>query len=168
MPTDADRDLELRPYHESDRAELLDIAEAAWAPVFESFHSLLGPTIFDTAFPDWRMDKRGQIDSACSGDRGVHLVVADMGGRPVGFITYYLNESTRIAEIGNNAVHPDHQNAGIGARMYEHALAKMKEAGMKCARVTTGLDESHAPARRAYEKAGFDRSLPSVTYYKQL
>ena len=34
--------------------------------------------------------------------------------------------------------------------------------------VTTGLDDGHAPARRAYEKAGFEKNLPSLTYYKKL
>ena len=32
----------------------------------------------------------------------------------------------------------------------------------------TGGDPSHAPARRACEKAGFDRAIPGVTYYKGL
>jgi hypothetical protein len=37
----------------------------------------------------------------------------------------------------------------------------MKEAGMQVATVSTGGDPSHAPARRAYEKAGFTASIPS-------
>jgi hypothetical protein len=39
---------------------------------------------------------------------------------------------------------------------------------MRFAMVTTGLDEGHARARRAYERAGFDRSLHFLTYYKEL
>ena len=35
-------------------------------------------------------------------------------------------------------------------------------------KVLTGLDEAHAPARRSYEKAGFDRGLQSVKYYKKI
>ena len=34
--------------------------------------------------------------------------------------------------------------------------------------VSTGLDEGHAPARRAYERAGFEKHLDSVTYCKML
>jgi hypothetical protein len=44
----------------------------------------------------------------------------------------------------------------------------MREAGMKAVKVNTGLDDAHAPALRAYEKADFERSLPSVMYYRAL
>ena len=35
-------------------------------------------------------------------------------------------------------------------------------AGMRAATVSTGGDDSHAAARRAYEKAGFSARIPSV------
>ena len=44
----------------------------------------------------------------------------------------------------------------------------MRAAGMTFCKVATGLDDAHAPARRAYEKAGFDKSVPSITYYRTL
>jgi hypothetical protein len=44
----------------------------------------------------------------------------------------------------------------------------MKEFGMALATVGTGADPSHAPARRAYEKAGFGAALPSVSLYRLL
>ena len=34
--------------------------------------------------------------------------------------------------------------------------------------VGTGGDPSHAPARRAYEKAGFGPAIPSLYYYRAL
>jgi hypothetical protein len=52
--------------------------------------------------------------------------------------------------------------------MYEHVLARMKELGAALATIGTGGDPSHAPARRAYEKAGFGPVLPSVHLYKLL
>jgi hypothetical protein len=39
---------------------------------------------------------------------------------------------------------------------------------MSYATVQTGLDEGHAPARRAYERAGFDISHSRITYYRKL
>ena len=47
----------------------------------------------------------------------------------------------------------------------QFVLVKMKEAGMKGAIVTTGGDEAHAPARRAYEKVGFAGAVPSFEYH---
>jgi ribosomal protein S18 acetylase RimI-like enzyme len=146
----------------------LDIAVAAWDPIYASFRTLLGPEIFAVAFPDWQMEKRRQVASACRGEHGAVVIVAERDGEPVGFISYYLNQTTQIGEIGNNAVDPQYQGVGIGPQMYEYVLAQMREAGMRGARVTTGLDPSHAPARRAYEKAGFTRGLPSITYYQAL
>ncbi len=79
-----------------------------------------------------------------------------------------LDNPSGIGEIGLNAVHPDHQGAGLGALMYGFALRRMKEAGMKLATVGTGGDDRHAPARRAYEKAGFGPGLPSMHLYRPL
>ncbi len=52
--------------------------------------------------------------------------------------------------------------------MYQAALAYFKDQGIKVVRVTTGLDEGHAPARRAYERAGFSLKRESVTYFMKL
>jgi len=47
-------------------------------------------------------------------------------------------------------------------------LNLFRQEGLKYAMVGTGMDEGHAPARRAYEKAGFDIPRTDVTYYKYL
>jgi hypothetical protein len=39
---------------------------------------------------------------------------------------------------------------------------------MALATVGTGGDPSHAPARRAYAKAGFGPAIPSLTLYRLL
>ena len=74
----------------------------------------------------------------------------------------------KVAEIGNNAVSPAHQGHGIGEQMYVFVLERMREAGMKAAVVTTGGDDAHAPARRAYEKVGFSGAVPSLEYHIEL
>ena len=55
--------------------------------------------------------------------------------------------------------------------MLESPLKKpclLRAHGMRVVKVTTGGDKSHAPARRAYEKAGFRTDLPTVTYFREL
>jgi len=64
-------------------------------------------------------------------------------------------------------VDPAHQNHGVGTMLNVFALERMKERGVRLARVETGGDPSHAPARRSYEKAGFV-PLPLVRYFKNL
>jgi metal-dependent amidase/aminoacylase/carboxypeptidase family protein len=56
----------------------------------------------------------------------------------------------------------NHAGKGVGTAMYEYALVRMKDAGMRAATVGTGGDPSHAPARRAYAKVGFTAQIPSV------
>lgn len=91
-----------------------------------------------------------------------------LAGEVVGFCAVTLDSKTRIGEIDLNAVAPGHQGKGLGALMYEHAERMMKDAGMVVATVGTGGDQSHEPARHAYEKAGFKAAIPSIYYYKSL
>ena len=46
--------------------------------------------------------------------------------------------------------------------MYKYAIARLQQAGMLVATVSTDGDFSHAPARRAYQKAGFHAQISSV------
>ena len=108
------------------------------------------------------------LDGICAAASGHHALVATVGGEIVGFVAFTIDADTRTGEIGLNAVHPDHAGRGAGTRMYVHAMARMKEAGVVLATVSTGADPSHVPARRAYEKAGFGPALPSVHLYKLL
>lgn len=57
---------------------------------------------------------------------------------------------------------------GVAKKMYDYVIEEMKTKGVKTVSVTTGLDDAHAPARRAYEKLGFEKVLNSVTYYKEI
>jgi ribosomal protein S18 acetylase RimI-like enzyme len=158
----------IREYRSSDIDAMVEIAIAAWTPIFANYRLLMGDDLFLTAFPDWQREKARQVRTACSPTSTAMVYVAEQDARVIGFITFYANDGTGIGEIGNNAVHPDHQGFGIGARMYEHAFARLRERGMRFVKVSTGGDVAHAPARKAYEKAGFCIQLPGVDYYRSL
>ena len=96
------------------------------------------------------------------------MVAEAAEGQVVGFVTYQLDHDLRVGEIGNNAVDPAWQGHGIATRLYQEVLDHLRAAGMRVARVTTGLDDGHAPARAAYEKVGFGVGAPSVTLYQEL
>ena len=164
MPTD----LAIRDLKPADVEQIVEIALAAWEPIFVSFRGIMGEELFAALHPDWREDKARQVRSACDPGGRARVCVAEKGEETVGFITFHVNDKSRVAEIGNNAVHPDHQGQGIGTEMYQYIFEKMREAGMRFVKVSTGGDPSHAPARRAYEKAGFSISVPSVDYYREL
>jgi len=156
---------EVRP---GDVQAVVEIAVAAWEPIFESFREILGDDLFAAVHAAPRKEKARQVRAACAGADGALVCVAELGGRVVGFATFYPDVKPGVGEIGNNAVHPDHQGLGIAGRMYRWGFGRLRQLGMEYVRVQTGGDASHAPARRAYEKAGFEVELPGATYYRAL
>ena len=78
------------------------------------------------------------------------------GGRPVGFVAIALNAfHERMGVIDIIGVDPDYQRRGVSARLTSYATEHMRSRGMDIAVVETGGDPGHAPARAAYESAGF-------------
>ncbi len=153
----------LRRATSADLPAMEAIRAAAFAPIFASFRAVLGEEIYELA---QRREDEGQaqhLASMLEPDSPWRLFVACGEGESVlGFVSVRLDAETKVAEIGLNAVHPDHAGQGVGTTMYEFALGEMCRAGMRVATVSTGADESHAPARHAYRKAGFSTEFPSV------
>jgi len=161
-------ELRIRDLSARDTETLVEIALAAWEPVFAGFRRAMGETLFAAVFPDWRERKAAAIRSACHVEHGAGVCVAELRERVVGFVTFHARRGSVVGEIGNNAVHPEFQNRGIGTALYRHACGRLRAMGMRFVCVTTGGDPAHAPARRAYEKAGFATRVPLVQYYRAL
>lgn len=158
----------IRPARAEDAARLQLIREAAFAPVFASFRSILGDHIYDLAQARDDEAQAGLLASLLAPESGWEVYVAELAGEVVGFVSVQLNPETHVGEIGLNAVHPNFSGRGVGTTMYEFAVGRLKETGMLVAVVATGGDPSHAPARRAYAKVGFDVQIPSVWMYRKL
>ena len=118
-------------------------------------------------YPDWKTSQREEVETVCKEEEKTIVVVAELDGIAVGFLAYELHGKDATGEVKLLAVHPEYQDLGIGTELNIFALDKMRESGMKMAVVGTGGDQSHAPARRAYEKAGYT-ALPLVRYYRYL
>jgi N-acetylglutamate synthase-like GNAT family acetyltransferase len=139
----------------------------AWEPVFSSFQQILGPSIYPIIYPDWKKSQQEAVETSCRDDKETSVWVAEVEGQVVGFVAYKLYDKTKTGEVWLLAVHPEYQNHGIGTELNNFAVVKMKESGMQMAVVGTGGDDSHAPARRSYEKVGYT-PLPLVRYYLDL
>ena len=159
--------LNIRPVCDNDVDALVRFSLLAWEPVFRSFKQMLGPKIYPIIYPDWKTTQREEIEKVCRDGEKYNVWVAELAGLVVGFVALTLNMETKRGEIYFLAVHPDHQNLGIGTELNNFALGEMKASGMTMAELGTGGDPSHAPARRSYEKAGYT-ALPLVRYYKEL
>ena len=135
-----------RPCRPDDLADLQRLRASAFQPVFRSFADCVGERIAVIAFARADAEQARLLERICREGSGHEVLVATVGG----------------------ALVPAHAGRGIGTRMYEHVLGIMKARGMAVATVSTGGDPAHAPARRAYEKAGFGDPLPSVSLYRPL
>lgn len=160
-------DLKIRPLASGDIEALKELAVLAWEPVFASFRQILGPVMFPLQYPDWRQLQRDQVARVCADGADSTVLVAEVDGAVTGFIAYELDLVEKIGEVDLLAVHPNHQNHGIGTALNTYVLGEMKARGVRLAVVATGGDPGHAPARRSYEKAGYT-GLPLVRYYKAL
>ena len=158
----------IRPFESGDLPAMQRIREAAFEPVFRSFRDIVGEKIAALAFVHADAEQAKHLDDICAADSGHHVLVVTIGDEIVGFVSFMIDAEKRTGEIGLNAVHPEHAGRGIGTEMYEHVLERMWELGMVVATVGTGGDPSHAPARRAYEKAGFGPAIPSIYLYRLL
>jgi len=158
----------MREAREYDLPALEKIRAAAFAPVFASFRKLLGDSLYEIVQSREDEAQSELLASFLSPSSPWRLYAAEMSGQVVGFVALQLDHESKVGEIGLNAVHPEHAGQGVGTQMYAFALARMKAAGMRAVTVATGDDESHAPARRAYEKAGFSKGIPSIWMCREL
>lgn len=165
---------ELTPGYAIRRATVADmdaacaIAQRAWARVHASFRAIMGGEMHDALCAGWEADKAAQVRGHFERTPEWFYVVVDAAGTVVGFATFRVDTKKALGTITNNAIDPACQGRGIGSAMYRFVLDRFREMGLRFASVLTGLDEGHAPARRAYEKAGFDIRREDVTYYMKL
>lgn len=161
-------DFEIRPVIQADLPTLQRVREKAFAPVFRSFRSIAGEELARIAYAEAELEQGAHLDKMCQPNSRHHVYVAATSDLVIGFCGYTTDCDRRVGQIGLNAVDPDYAARGVGTALYEFVLARMKDEGMKAAGVGTGGDQSHAPARRAYEKAGFLTGIPSVLLYRRL
>jgi len=159
-------ELHFRAAKKEDQVLLQPIRAAAFEPVFASFRTILGDVIYEAAQFHEDREQESLLAEMFTDDTVWQLIVAELiastGPTIIGFVSVRIDSDHGFGEIGLNAISPEHAGKGFGTVMYEYALQQMRDAGVSVATVATGGDPSHAPARRAYEKAGFDVSIPSV------
>jgi GNAT superfamily N-acetyltransferase len=159
--------IEIREFRESDLETVIEFSLRAWAPVFAAVREVLGDQIFLRLHPDWLASQSEAVRSSCTNEQ-LDVFVALAGGRPVGFVAVALNAfHERMGVIQIIGVDPEYQRRGIGSRLTEFATEHMRRRGMNIAVVETGGDPGHAPARAAYETAGFT-PLPIARYFRLL
>jgi len=159
--------MNIRQYREDDLPFIMALGNEAWRPIRRVQRVTLGEEIFNVLHP-----KGGDVDKGLeiadfARMTPENIFVCEDNGRIIGFILFRMGENG-VGEICNNAADKNCGIKGIGQAMYAAVLEHFRKHGMRVACVHTGLDEGHAPARRAYERAGFSLQLQNTTYYMKL
>lgn len=160
--TTNDAGVTIRQAVEADRETLIELIIQGFADVTvnrwrEEKYGIIGGRTWD----EWKADDMRTIDVK-------NVVIAEVDGTAVGFATLHVNERTRIGTVGNNAVLPEYRGRGIGGKLDARVLELIAEAGMEFAQVSTGLEDCYEPARRMYERQGFEPLNRSIVYMMRL
>jgi GNAT superfamily N-acetyltransferase len=157
----------VRSFRSDDLAWVMETANMAWRGINGAYRTAYGDELFALLVPNEHARKGEEMREICR-ESPESVFVCEENGRRVGFMHLVFDREQGIGEIGNNAVDPECGLKGIGQQMYRFAFERFRAEGMRYAKVQTGLDEGHAPARRAYERAGFDISHSKITYFRKL
>jgi ribosomal protein S18 acetylase RimI-like enzyme len=157
----------IRDYKPDDLEKIMDIADRAWAGIHDAYKNIFGNELFNILVPDEHFRKGKEVKTFVS-EHPDWIYICEEDNTVVGFVTFTIDKEKKIGEISNNAVDPKCSLKGMGQQMYKAVFERFKQEGMIYACVRTGLDEGHAPARRAYERAGFNISRGMVSYFMKL
>lgn len=97
-------------------------------------------------------------EEAFASDLAPRTLVADAGGRVVGYVTFQILRET--VYVRNVATAPEVRRSGIGRALMEAVAARGREAG--CTAWCLNVKPGNVPAIRLYESLGMRRRYRSV------
>lgn len=147
----------------ADADAVMNIACRCWKIIYDGYRQILGNELYESIYDKPLELKMKHILQEVLEDR---TFVAEFDGVICGFASYRIDGTTGV--VGHNAVMPEYKGHGIAGQLYERVFEQFRAHGCTIATVHTGLDDGHAPARKAYAKMGFEVGLPSINYYKKL
>ena len=159
----------IRHSREGDAERIVEIALKQWAHIYATYRELIGEDLYEIWFKNQEERKAASISKDALDFQ--HCIVTEIDGLVVGFAAFSINNSPsgeKVGTLSNNAVDSDFGGRGIGTKQYEYIFNIMRKAGCVSVCVSTGLDDAHTAARKAYEKVGFEKALPEIKYYKKL
>ena len=160
-------ELKIRVFRPEDLETDMGVANRAFRKIRSESRAALGNLISDLLRPAGDDVSKGLEVKNFVERYPENCLVCEANGKIVGFATFVLG-ANKIGTICNNGADPDAHAGGVGRTMYREVLRIFREKGMKAACVNTGLGDEFLPARNAYARSGFDRSISSITYYMEL
>ena len=162
------QDVIIRKITPEDVDRVMEIATQQWLQIYDQYRKVIGDELFERFYKGAINNLRNNIYDRTQ--RPDYCFVAVIDGVVCGFASYRVEETAlgKNGVVGYNGVDNAYKGRGIAGKLYNKLFDEMRAAGCDAAKVHTGLDDGHAPARRAYQKAGFEVGLPSIDYFKKL
>ena len=155
--------LVVRKYHPHDLPEMKRITRAAFqgVSVEEDIEEIFGRLAGTT----WQERRSTHIERDVT-YWADFTFVAELNGEVVGFVTTATDRMSRVGHIRNLAVTPEHQHAGIGRSLIEHAVEFFRQSGMQYARIETLAQNERAA--NLYSKLGFREVGRDILFFRKL
>jgi len=114
---------------------------------------------------DWKC-RKGR-DLAVDIDREIDgILVAQVKGQPVGFISTWRDIEAGIGHIPNLAVAREHRGKGIGRKLIEAAIERFRSSGLGAAKIETL--QQNMRANELYTSEGFVEIARQVHFVRDL
>lgn len=157
----------IRPFEPSDFTRECPVTVEAWRGIFDGFHAQIGDELFEYFYDGWEERKFAEFSASMNRNQpeGRSFTIVDRTDGSVAAMGSWT-PSGNFGVICSNAARADLRGCGLGSAMHRTLLDSMRRKGMRYAKVGTGLDDAHAPARRSYGAAGLAFPVPSVTYFR--
>jgi len=155
--------MNIRTYRESDLETLREITAICFdgTSIDQNIEELHGVI----AGKDWRWRKKRHVDVDVAVDKD-GILVAEVDGEAVGYISCRPDRESGIGWIANFAVLPAHQKRGLGRALMDAALDYLRQQGMEYVKIEALEQNEIAP--RFYSKLGFQETARQIHYIMPL
>jgi len=156
----------IKPFESNHLEDIVQLSLKAWRPVFDSLKNALKEDVYEELYPNgWELSQKEAVEAACESSK-YRVRVTSYPDVIAGFIAV-THHKEKLGEIFMIALDPDYQRKGIATHLTNFAINWMKKSGMTIVMVETGADPGHYPARKTYEKLGFNM-IPISRYYQKI
>jgi len=155
--------LKVRRFEERDRQRIHEITAGSFRDA--SIHGKIEARYGKLRGTTWVDRKLKEIDQDIAFDpEGV--LVAELDGEVVGYITTTVDEESGIGRIPNLAVDSRYQGRGVGKALINAALDRFRDKGMEYAKIETLA--TNEVGSSLYPKAGFQELVRQIHYVMRM
>lgn len=155
--------LKIVPVEEKHIPHCVCIALRVGEILHASFKERLGEALDEKLHSTWQEDEAVAAIRALKA--GKAFVALD-GEAVIGYACFAA--SGIVGAIGNCAVEPAYQSAGVYEMLFKAVLEAVRKAGCRYGNISTSLDEANAPVLDALKKVGFEKHQPAIRFYQML